>query len=443
MIRPAWTLQRRLMLAFAGFSLLVVTLFGLYAVVFMYAVEDAFFGTMLKQEAAVQLQRHADSGEWATPHQPWMRVHADTTSFPPELRALHESEPQRHEFPGSDGRHYHLMALQPVGGAAPAWLVAEVSDQLVVRPMRDQVFVLLAGSAVAMLVLALLVGYWLARRTTQPLSRLASLVDDMAPNQLPRNFSNAFRDDEVGMLARRVEALSRRIEDFIAREQEFTRDASHELRTPLAVVRSAAERLMSEPGLSPAGRQHVSHVQQSTMWLEQTVKTFLALAREEVSPQPAAATLVLPVLERVIVEQAILLEEKPVTVEVLVPPTLHVALPAPILHILLSNLVGNAFAHTSAGSVKIDVQENRLLIINNADGNDPAGRWESNQAFSKREDSDGLGLGLNIVRRLCNRYGIELRIEGTEVEAVASFSLGVNDGMEIPSEKSSHGIHGT
>ena len=48
MIRPAWTLQRRLMLAFAGFSLLVVTLFGLYAVVFMYAVEDAFFGTMLK-----------------------------------------------------------------------------------------------------------------------------------------------------------------------------------------------------------------------------------------------------------------------------------------------------------------------------------------------------------------------------------------------------------
>ena len=169
----------------------------------------------------------------------------------------------------------------------------------------------------------------------------------------------------AGGEARRVEALSRRIEDFIAREQEFTRDASHELRTPLAVVRSAAERLMSEPGLSPAGRQHVSHVQQSTMWLEQTVKTLLALAREEVSPQPAAATLVLPVLERVIVEQAILLEEKPVTVEVLVPPTLHVALPAPILHILLSNLVGNAFAHTSAGSVKIDVQENRLLIINN------------------------------------------------------------------------------
>ena len=61
------------------------------------------------------------------------------------------------------------------------------------------------------------------------------------------------------------------------------------------------------------------------------MKTLLALAREEVSPQPAAATLVLPVLERVIVEQAILLEEKPVTVEVLVPPTLHVALPAPCL----------------------------------------------------------------------------------------------------------------
>lgn len=423
MSRPAWTLQRRLMLAFAGFSLLVVTLFGLYAVVFMYAVEDTFFETMLKQEAAVQLQRHADSGDWATPHQPWMRVHADTTSFPPELRALHESEPLRHEFPGSDGRHYHLMALQPAGGAAPAWLVAEVSDQLVVRPMRDQVFVLLAGSAVVMLALALLVGYWLARRTTQPLSRLASLVDDMAPNQLPRNFSSAFRNDEVGMLARRIEALSSRIEDFIAREQEFTRDASHELRTPLAVIRSAAERLMAESGISPAGKQHLWHVQQSTMRLEQTVMTLLALAREEDSLQPAAATLVLPVLERVIVEQSILLEAKPVTVEVQVPSALHMALPAPILHILLSNLVGNAFSHTEAGGVMIDVQDNCLCITNSADGRDPAERWESGQPFGKREGSTGFGLGLSILRRLCDRHAIDLRIESLGSKTVASIAL--------------------
>jgi signal transduction histidine kinase len=424
MSRPPWPLQRRLMLAFAGFSLLVVTVFGLYAMVFMYAVEDEFFETMLEQEAAQQLQHYGRSGQWTSPRDAWVQVHVDASSFPDELRALHASEPLRHEFPGKDGRHYHLKALRPPTASAPAWLVAEVSDQLVVRPMRNEVFLLLAGSAVAMLALALLAGYWLARRTTGPLSRLATLVDDMAPDNLRLDFSDAFRNDEVGLLARRLQALTRRIDDFLAREQEFTRDASHELRTPLTVIRSAAERLLSEPGLSSTGKQHVMHARQSAMQLEQTVVTLLSLSREETPLQSSPPTLVLPVLERVIVEQATLLDGKPVTVEVSVPADLYMPLSSAILHILFSNLVGNAFAHTDSGSVTMVVVDDRLRIVNSADGNDPVQRWESNRPFNKRQDSEGYGLGLSILRRLCERHGIDLRIEGTPSEAIASIGLG-------------------
>jgi signal transduction histidine kinase len=411
------------MLAFAGFSLLTVAVFGLYAIVFMYAVEDAFFGAMLDQEVAAQLRQHAQSGRWSQPRDPAMQVYPDTASFPADLKALHDAEPWRHEFPGRNGRHYHLAELNPPAPAARAWLVAEVSTQLVVRPMRDRVFVLLTCSGLLIIAMALLIGYWLARRTAGPLSRLAALVDGMSPDRLPRDVAQGFRDDEVGILARGLEGLIGRVQAFITREQEFTRDASHELRTPLAVIVGAVERLTAEPMLSSAGRQHLGHVLRSALQLEHTIETLLSLAREEQHVQTSEPIQILPILERVIVTQAPLLEGKAVAVEVEVPREANLALPAPVLHILLSNLVGNAFAHTDAGEVRIDIDRGRLRISNTGDGADPALRWQLHQVFSKREGSSGFGLGLAIVRRLCDRYAIDLRIESIDGKVIASVAI--------------------
>ncbi|HUG73023.1 MAG TPA: HAMP domain-containing sensor histidine kinase, partial [Steroidobacteraceae bacterium] len=305
----------------------------------------------------------------------------------------------------------------------PAWLVAEVSGQLVVRPMREQLFQVLAWTGLLVVALALGLGYWLARRTAKPLSRLATLVEGMSPEHMPTSFAQDFADDEVGVLARGLEGLIGRVRAFIAREQEFTRDASHELRTPLAVIRGATERLAAEPHLSNDGRRHLEHVRQSAAQLEQTVTTLLSLAREDAAGELMTAPVaLLPVLERVIVEQSRLLEGKPVTVEVQVPPAMTFALPAPVLHILLSNLVGNAFAHAECGQVRIELAQGRLCIANRSSSLSADDLSDLYQPFRKREGSAGFGLGLSIVRRLCDRHAIDLRIDSTGDEIHASFA---------------------
>ena len=76
----------------------------------------------------------------------------------------------------------------------------------------------------------------------------------------------------------------------------------------------------------------------------------LALAREQESPAAVPDTTVLPLLERVVVEQSPWLEGKPVEVSVNVATDLGSTLPAPVLQVLLANLVGNAFAHTHRGT---------------------------------------------------------------------------------------------
>ncbi len=416
-------LQNRLMLAFAGFSLLVAAVFGLYAVVFMYSVEDSFFDAMLDQEAAVQLRQHAAGGHWAPTRDAWISLHSDPASFPADLQPQFVAEPWRREFPGANARHYHLKKIVPPPPAAGAWLVAEVSAHLVVRPMRNRVLLLLAGSGLLIVTIALLAGYWIARRTTRPLARLAAHVDRMSPDRLPVDLARDFPDDEVGVLAHGLQGLVDRVQAFILREQEFTRDASHELRTPLAVILGAAERLATEPQLSDAGRLHLGHVRQSIAQLERTVTTLLMLAREQPVVERNEPVPILPRLERVIVEQSPLLDGKDVTVEVELGQRAQIALPDPVLHILLSNLVGNAFAHTAAGNVRIDLHNGRLRIANSGDADDPSTRWQAQQPFSKREGSSGFGLGFAILRRLCDRYRIDLQIGHGDGTVVASIAL--------------------
>jgi signal transduction histidine kinase len=411
-------MHKRMMLVFTGFTLAVAALFALYAIGFMYVIEDRFFDDRLAEEAEFQLRQRAITGGWSEPRDGHIQLHSAPETFPDDLRLPHASSPSSTEFSGRDGRHYHVLRFQVPTGET-AWLVAETSAQLVVRPIRDRVLQLFGWSAAAVVALALLLAYWLARRTAAPLERLATLVESMRPGDLPDSLPGRFPDDEVGVLARGLESLMQRVRAFVARERDFTRDASHELRTPLTVIRSAGEHLAKEPGLGGDARRHLEHILQSAADLEQTVTTLLALAREDTAAEPREPACVLPIIERVVVEQSSLIEHKPVTVKIQVPPEATLPVPAPVLHILLSNLVGNAFSHSEAGDVRIDMDERRLRITNRGHAVEPALRESIREPFSRREGSAGFGLGLAIVHRLCTQHGLLLDFgsdeEGTVV----------------------------
>ncbi|MGO1072282.1 sensor histidine kinase [Lysobacter sp. CA199] len=430
MKRPRRRLRNRLMLAFGGFAVLVAGLFGLYAMSFMYATEDAFFEAALQEEAVALERARRAHGRWETPRSPYMKVYTALAQFPDDLRERYQREFWREEFAGRDGRHYHIKTLSASNPADGAWLVAEVSRQLVVRPIRDRVLQLLAWSAAAVLALALAIAYWLARRTAAPLARLATQVGSITPQHLPVLAVPERSDDEIGLVAQGVSDLVERIRTFIGREREFTRDASHELRTPLAVIGSTSERLLEEPGLSPAGRQHLIHLRQSALQLERTVAMLLSLAREtQDAPPMTGPVAVLPLLERVILDQAVLLEGKSIELDIDVPSDVHSELPEPVLHIVLSNLIGNAFAHTEAGRVRIGVDHGehgrgtRLCIANSGYDIAPELLASVHRPYRRREGSAGLGLGLAIVRRLCERYRIDLDIQTLDGLTRVEFGL--------------------
>ena len=413
----------------ASYAVLVGTLFGGLAMMFVYAVEDQFFSTTLRAEADRQRLHRSTHGAWTTPALPFISLYAQGQGLPTDLARQRAAQPRQNEIEGDGGRHFHLLRLDADGSL----LVAEVSQQLVVRPLRQTLLAWLLSTALAAVALALLLAAALARRTSAPLARLAQAVAGSRPDALPRNLASLANlergrvHDEVGELARHLDALHQRTRDFIAREQAFTADASHELRTPLAVLGLAIERVRQQ---APLAQQTVLASLQAALWqLQQTVELLLALAREAPAPvsddAPAEEHPLLPVLELTLLAHAPLLEQQGVQIELEVPPRTTRCWPPALTQLLVANLLANALAHARSPQIRIEADAHRLSLCNLSDAppaallaEDAAGR----QPGLKGPASNGQGLGLSIVRRLAERHGLSLTLSHEQGHTCATLS---------------------
>jgi len=407
----------------AGYAVLVGALFGGLAMLFVYAVEDQFFITTLRAEADRQRLHRSAHGTWAAPALPFISLYAQGQGLPADLARQHVAHPRNNELEGEGGRHFHLLRLEADG----TLLVAEVSQQLVVRPLRQTLLAWLLASGLAAVALALLLAAGLARRTSAPLARLAQAVAGSRPDALPDSLAQGLVHDEVGELARHLDALHQRTREFIAREQAFTADASHELRTPLAVLGLAIERLRQQ---APLAQQTVMVSMQAALWqLQQTVELLLALAREapvEVRVgAPTEEQLLLPVLEQTLLAHAPLLEQQGVQIELEVSPRTTRCWPPALTQLLVSNLLANALAHTRSPQIRIEADAHRLSLCNVSDAPPAALLAEGaagRQPGLKGPASSGQGLGLSIVRRLAERHGLSLTLSHEQGRTCATLS---------------------
>ncbi len=409
MHKPARSLGQRIVWACVILALLCASLFSFFNVIFVYTVEDQFFRHQLMDEEKRQLQQP----ELVVPLSAAMLILLSPQDFPADLQQQFEPNTRRTEYSGLEGRHYHIRSFIHPSAKEPVWLVAEVSSQLVVRPIRDEMFLLYGISTLMMVLLAATLGFALARRATRPLTQLAELVQN---NEFSPGFASVFPANEIGVLADALEQNWLRVQAFIAREQAFSRDASHELRTPLAVIQSSCELLLAQQW--PAEQhQRLEQIQHSSRQMNQLISTLLAMSREQHLGQTETIKLAV-LLEQLVLDLSPLLEGKNIGLELQVAPDVQLQLNPVLLQMVLTNLLQNAFLHSAPGTIFISADSQQLQIQNPLHDEDQP--TELTALFAKGRQSSGYGLGLGIVQRLCEQTRLDLQLHRVEQRLTVS-----------------------
>ena len=85
-----------------------------------------------------------------------------------------------------------------------------------------------------------------------------------------------------------------------------------------------------------------------------------------------------------------------------------------LLVIIMANLIRNSFIFTERGAVHIRLEVHRLEVSDTGIGIPSNELGHVFQRLYKGKLSDGFGIGLSLVKRICNRYGWVIQLDSEE-----------------------------
>ncbi|MEI7996428.1 MAG: HAMP domain-containing sensor histidine kinase [Methylococcaceae bacterium] len=303
------------------------------------------------------------------------------------------------------------------------------NDRLYLVFDEEQVTALAFYFGVVPLSLVLLLIYlfaWLSYRQSRnaisPVIKLAHIVEQFdfrsqSMAQLDLNDLRQTSDSDVIKLIDALDHFTERLEQFIKREKNFTRDASHELRTPLAVMKSSLALLQKRCDFKPNENQSIAMIDNTLRDMEGLIETLLLLARGESSTFQEEDVLINDLLITLAEQINHALGNDRISVEIQQKCLLSMPADEKVLSILFTNLLRNAFSYTPQGAISITIDEKQVSVSDTGIGMTQQQLQHVFEPFYRAHtDNNGHGLGLTIVKQLCNRYGWKLKIRSKQGE---------------------------
>ncbi|HMM46731.1 MAG TPA: HAMP domain-containing sensor histidine kinase [Thiobacillaceae bacterium] len=329
------------------------------------------------------------------------------TGEPVPPAAIADWKPGLHEI--RLGETFYRVAIAERAGSRYFLLYNET----LFREKQAYLILYLAGFVALMTLLSGGLALWLAERVIEPVKELARRVREVRPDSHPGAITADFPHDEVGELARAFEQALDRLADFIDRERAFTADVSHELRTPIAVIRGAAEVLLADASRPEKDRQRLERIERGAADMADLSTALLAMARERDDDRREPADLA-ALVEASIDKHQHLLGARPVALSVELSARPRLAADANLLAIVIANLLRNSFTYTERGSIRVRVDARTLTVTDTGLGIPRAALDKVFQRHYRGTHSEGAGIGLALVKKICERYGWSIALESEE-----------------------------
>jgi signal transduction histidine kinase len=311
---------------------------------------------------------------------------------------------------------YRIVAhgVDTPSGPATVYVAASVEE-------IEETVVLVAEvglAAIPVFVLALSAAMWtVLGRTLAPVETIRREADEITGRRLDRRVTEPPQYDELGRLARTVNAMLARLQDSAERQRRFVADTAHELRSPIASLRTQLE--TARASRRPIDWDEVSaDLLQETIRMQQLAEQLLLLARADAGTLGWTRTAVdLDDVVDTVVGHPTATGAVRVGCRGVEP--VQVTGDALLLEQLVRNVVENAVAHADREvqvSLSVSADEAVLTVDDDGPGVPVGRRQEIFERFTRLDgardrDHGGAGLGLAIVADIVKAHGgvVEVR----------------------------------
>ena len=402
------SLRFRVAATFAGLGAFFSLMFAVGIWVAARDVSQRLMDQTLKSELEDYIARRARNPRSLPPNTATLRAHVsgageDPTALPEAMRGL---EAGKHEI-DIDGAPFRVLVADQPGGSERYYFAFNEERQ----QRREQRFLAyLIGGALLMTLLVAVGGLWLAARVIAPLTELARAVSQAPAENPPRLGADNSPDDEISELTRAFDRYMNRLSSFIERERAFAADASHELRTPLAVIRGASEVMTEDATLSETQSERVARIARAAVEMSSLIDALLLLARENDAAADKSCDCAL-LLGQIVERYRALAIQRANTINLVIEAAISLKVEPALFSIVVSNLVRNAVYHTEAGSVTVSLHQDRLVVVDTGIGISTEEIGRVFQRYYRGASSSGAGIGLSLVKRVCDRQHWEIALE--------------------------------
>lgn len=397
-MKPRNSLRRRIAVVYLLFTLGSSIFFAITGAVAVEGIEDRLVDARLWEVAT-----------WASPRQ----AAGLPISMPAGVTFYHDADipasvrnlPDGVNDIDVDGIGLHVLSGRDETG--PFVVVDHESDY---EKVELAVYSLFALAFAGSVLLSLFVGSYIGRRFVNPILTLAEALphtDQALPLQ--------DRDDELGVLARALATHTAELRRFLDRERFISGDVSHELRTPLTVISGAAEILIGQRGDDPLVARTAERIYRASNEAAQCVNVLLMLARAP-DRLPRPATDIGDMAQAEVARNQHLIGARPVELRFGGGTTFSVNAPPELCAAAIGNLVRNACQYTERGSVVVSLAGRSVLVEDTGPGLPGAVLQvlHGESASAQEGPSSGTGLGLGLVRRICEYLGATLSVRARD-----------------------------
>ncbi len=350
-----------------------------------------------QREQIAELVRAYEANEEPVPQSP-------TIGIAPNGRAYEYTPPPRRREGYIETRQVIQIAGQNVTVVAQRSL-AEVDASV------DKLKTIMWFAVPALIAMVGFAVWYLAGRALKPVEDIRLRAEAITGTTLDRRVPEPRAQDEVGRLARTMNAMLDRLEASSQKQRQFVSDASHELRSPIASIRTNLEVALRSADHAdwPAV---AARALEDDARMEQMVTDLLDLARLDEFEETAPVSSLPEVdLDELVLDETLRPHRNLVDTTRVSAGRVHGR--SEQLARVVRNLLDNADRHARS-RVALALQNGadvvELTVDDDGPGIAPEDRERVFERFTRLDDgrardAGGLGLGLSMVKSIVERHG--------------------------------------